>query len=162
MGNGVYFWKITKYDPNLKTDEWTAMSDVGKVYNGKIFELKEYLRVENLYLHAIQLIARHNGVSFFEISSLELLRRPDTPLLDVVDHSSVDLESALVIAQKVLREELWCKLLHPKMIVHFGYDYYMYIGSAKSSTLELEKIRDMGLFIEEKKSPYFSDEDVKI
>lgn len=157
----MYFWRITKYKPGTNADEWTSVSDVGKVYDGKVFEWKEYLRIENLYLNAIQLIAKLNMVSFFEISNLELLQDPGILPYNITDHSTVNLESALAISQKVLREELWCKLLHNKMIIHFGYDYYMYIGSAQHSSSVLKKILDMGLFVEEKLSPYFCNEDIR-
>lgn len=138
----------------MQTDQWTAMSDIGKTYDGKIFMLDEYLRVENLYLYAILLIAQFNNVSSFEICSLETPEKSYIPDLDIVNHSVVNLESALAIAKKVLREEMWCKLQNSNMFVHFGYDYYMYIGSAEYPRLELDKIREMGLFVEEKNSPY--------
>jgi hypothetical protein len=33
-----------------------------------------------------------------------------------------------LLARLILREKLWCKLESKDMFVHFGYDYYMYIG----------------------------------
>ena len=40
------------------------------------------------------------------------------------------------------------------MFVHFGYDYYMYIGSNKRFKGIINTIANTGLFIEEFESPY--------
>lgn len=54
-----------------------------------------------------------------------------------------------------LREDTWCRLEYEdKMFVHFGYDYYMYIGSDKVCNKSIDTIRESGLFVEDFKSPY--------
>ena len=40
------------------------------------------------------------------------------------------------------------------MYVHFGYDYYMYIGSEKPLEKEIDSINRSGLFVENMVSPY--------
>lgn len=40
------------------------------------------------------------------------------------------------------------------MYVHFGHDYYMFIGSSTSCPLALKNIEKMGLFVEDFESPY--------
>ena len=40
------------------------------------------------------------------------------------------------------------------MYIHFGYDYYMYIGSSNACDNVRIKIQEEGLFVEEFKSPY--------
>ena len=43
------------------------------------------------------------------------------------------------------------------MFVHFGWDYYMYIGSAKQCTGTIVQIQKSGLYIEQYKSPYLEN-----
>lgn len=46
------------------------------------------------------------------------------------------------------------------MFVHFGYDYYMYIGSSKELPQDLRnKIENLGLFVENFESPYLPDDE---
>jgi len=50
---------------------------------------------------------------------------------------------------------LWCKLSNGNSFVHFGYDYYMYVGGIKElKAAELAIINKNGLFVEKMKSPY--------
>jgi len=42
------------------------------------------------------------------------------------------------------------------MFVHFGYDYYMYIGSKKKLVNEIEEMIRLGLFPVEMQSPYLN------
>ncbi|OXM17137.1 hypothetical protein [Paenibacillus herberti] len=61
------------------------------------------------------------------------------------------------LSKLILREQVWAKLDHPSMFVHFGYDYYMYIGlkGENSDYVAFEqKINYLGLFAERVKSPY--------
>lgn len=149
----MYSWKITKYAPNYSFDDWISISDVGKVCSGKLLTMEEYLRVEDSYLNAISLIAKCNEISMFEVTDLEVDVRGKLGLI-YRNGQTLDLQSSLVLARHILREELWCRLQNPKMFVHFGYDYYMYIGSEKPADTELELIRKLGLYIEEQVSPY--------
>lgn len=159
----MHCWRISKYPPNAERCEWTSVCDIGTVCAGKILEKEEYLRVENLYLNAIRIIAQCNGVSFFEVTALEpnlqstSIKVPDEKGLQsfaIQEGSIIGLESALYVAQKVLREEMWCKLVNARMFVHFGYDYYIYIGSEQSAEFERQEIQRMGLFINQMTSPY--------
>ena len=60
-----------------------------------------------------------------------------------------------MIVRAILREVAWCKLEGAAMYVHFGYDYYMYIGSKRDLTSkELCRLEKEGLFVEEFISPY--------
>ncbi len=67
-----------------------------------------------------------------------------------VPKESNNADKIIEIATKCLREELWCKIMSPyKLFVHFGYDYYMYIGSAKELSTEIIlEIEKLGLFVE--------------
>ena len=64
-------------------------------------------------------------------------------------------EQVALLSRLILREKIWGKLVFEKQIfVHFGYDYYMYIGLEKESKKALERTQALGLFTEKFKSPY--------
>jgi len=149
----MYCWKITKYAPDHRADEWTSIYDVGKVCAGTRLTMDEYLRVEQLYLKAIDLIAGCNQVSSFQIEGMEIYQASPCTLI-YENGKSIDLKTSLDLARHILREEQWCRLVNPRMFVHFGYDYHMYIGSADPAAHERQKIRELGLYCEEKESPY--------
>lgn len=145
----MVYWQITKYAPDHDAGEWTSISDVGSVCAGKLLTMDEYLRTEELYLNAVALLARRNQVSAFEIAGMELHREVPPDLTIYENGQLIDLKSALVLARHILREELWCQLVSPRMVVRFGYDYYMYIGSASASNLERKEIEAFGLYVKE-------------
>jgi hypothetical protein len=59
------------------------------------------------------------------------------------------------VCRLVLREILWCKLESENgFYIHFGYDYYMYIGGPAPSENSIAYGRQQGLFVEEMESPY--------
>lgn len=66
-------YRITKYNPanrndsgNYCGDDWTSISDVGKFYNGELFTIEEYLRVENLYVCAVKKYMEYTHVRIQE------------------------------------------------------------------------------------------------
>ncbi|MCQ6560079.1 hypothetical protein NNL21_15410 [Paenibacillus mendelii] len=65
-----------------------------------------------------------------------------------------------ILTQLALKEELGCRIKgKSQFYVHFGYDYYMYIGSVKPCDHAIHEIRKSGLFIEEYESPYQEDDE---
>lgn len=70
-------------------------------------------------------------------------------------NQELSLQEIKEIARLSLREVVWCKLtLQETFFVHFGYDYYMYIGAYKDCPKALIKTRKSGLFVENFISPY--------
>ena len=64
------------------------------------------------------------------------------------------------IIQAILRNKLGCKLeFDNTMYVHFGWDYYMFISSAKACQSAIKKIEEIGLFVEPFVSPYLEEDD---
>ena len=53
-----------------------------------------------------------------------------------------------------LREQCWLKLTSEDFFIHFGYDYYMYIGSSLPSESVIETAMHHGLYCEQYTSPY--------
>jgi hypothetical protein len=167
-----YCWRITKYDPKKRNsqgcfleDTWISYSDIGSLYHGGRLTYDEYVRVENLYINAIVEFMKCLNVSHLQVKSLEnhdrISEDPSVDRAEVMfvnalkENASLSLEQVKMASKLILREYFWCKLISKhKMFVHFGYDYYMFIGSRLECKGALQKIRESGLYVEEFQSPY--------
>ena len=55
-----------------------------------------------------------------------------------------------------IRSHIWCKLeALPDFYLHFGHDYYMFIGSSNDLAESVQHARRIGLFVEECVSPHW-------
>ena len=158
--------RITKYDPQYrddrgayKKDEWTAISDIGRRFDGVLFLEDEYKRVENAYVKAVFAFKETMKIKTLSLASVWNgfdYKDPDLTLEDGQEYSGKELER---IIRLVLREKFTCHLISgDSMFVHFGFDYYMYIGTSKPCDGAVEKVLALGLFPEKFKSPYLEDE----
>ena len=155
MYEQVNQYRVTKYDPKNRVngvytkDEWISMYDVGKTYDGKLFTFKDYLKVEKSYLDVIEQVMQELDIKTIEV-------RQGERIFSALNNSAVNSrEEVLMMAKGVLREDFWCKLEAENFFVHFGYDFYMYIGA----DIDDEKMRKIaeenGLFAERiNESPY--------
>ena len=167
-----FCWRITKYDPKKRNSQgwfieetWTAFSDIGRIYDGKEFTYDEYICVENLYINAITHFMKCLDISYLQVQGLENSKRinidlhaddEDVAFVNTIKENDLLTPRQVIMASKlILREYFWCKLVSDnKMFVHFGYDYYMYIGSSLKCEATLQMIRDSGLYVESFHSPY--------
>ncbi|SFX09969.1 hypothetical protein SAMN04487866_101523 [Thermoactinomyces sp. DSM 45891] len=167
----MYSYRVTKYNPEYRVngaytrDEWTSVADVGKAVNWN-----EYLSVENNYVNAVIAFMEKVRVSVLEVSNLEkydtlqLYADQDIYLSKDMDELYRKIKNGVYLKKNdiehlvriVLREYLWCKLVHtPDVFVHFGYDYYMYFGCSFQLDDEfIQQLHLLGLFVEEMISPY--------
>lgn len=59
------------------------------------------------------------------------------------------------VVKQILRKKIWCKLIKDdSFYVHFGYDFYMYIGADYKCNSAINYIKDNNMFIEYFVSPY--------
>ena len=71
------YYRISKYDPQYRVngiyqkDEWTAICDIGKVYDGKVFTEDEYYRVEQSYINFVLGVCKLQGIERLAITGLE-------------------------------------------------------------------------------------------
>jgi hypothetical protein len=168
------YYRITKYNPIYRNhagwhvrDDWTSISDIGKQYNGVIFTFSDYIRYENAYISAIRLAMRSNTVSRLQLCGIEKGYPKD--YIDILEHDTieyidkirngnfVDYSNIDFCVRMILREMLWVKLIDKDMVVKFGYDYYMYIGSRKPFDKELAIIVDLGLFVDKEVPPLITE-----
>lgn len=156
-----YTWRVTKYNPMNRDDmgtylldEWTSFNDIGKSYQGVKLTISEYEKSEKLYIDAILRFMECNEVENLRIIDLEKYddENVEKVINDIKEAMMLDKEQIKIVAQHVLREKLWCKLVLDELLyVHFGYDYTMYIGSNKKCEKAIECNK---MFVEPFKSPY--------
>lgn len=167
-------YRVTKYNPINRDqngryikDEWISVGEIGRIYDGVVLTNNEYLRVEQLYVNAIIEIMNCNDISRLKIGYLERYGKANQILKPnknmkrlyrrVRNDCYIDIYDIPDYAKMNLRAILWCRLENTeKMYVHFGYDYYMYIGSGIECENSIEKIRSSGLFVEAYTSPYLT------
>jgi hypothetical protein len=165
-------YRVTKYDPGQRDsngaflpEDWTSASDIGKSIAGKTITKHEYLEVENNYVKAAKQLLLDAGIGSMRITNLEVKLKEKSAQLDDIDlvEKCKNLNDTAIVAVKdledvikgCLREYIWCQLAGPqKSYLHFGYDYYMYIGLPKSASV---RAVPKGIFLEEVESPYLSD-----
>ena len=130
-------------------DEWTSFSDIGKVFNGTTLSQDAYLRTEQAYIDCC----------------IELIEKAKIPTLSIQQaeyHTgNVRFPAGISNTQEIrqvitacLREQCWLKLVAQDFFIHFGYDYYMYVGSVLSRETVAEIAATYGLFCEEHPSPH--------
>lgn len=159
----MYTWRITKYDPKNRDgyghylkNEWTSYYDIGKIFaNGQLTQ-EEYLDVERKYIQAATSFMKCMNVKNLKIVSLEkrtLTKEDDAHFENTTKgytklHNGqlLDKEMVKIVSQLALREIIWCKLESSIMYIHFGYDYYMYVGSKNSCENTVAEIKKSGLF----------------
>lgn len=167
-----FCWRITKYDPKYRSvhgaylnDEWCMYSEIGKSFNNVLFDFKEYERIEALYIHAIELFMGCHKIDALQINTLEKNKALDKDIhndicmeqlfSNVKENDWIEKRDIKVLCKLILRDKLWCKLRYSrKMFVHFGWDFYMYIGSSAPCEDVITSIEQSGLFVEIFKSPY--------
>ena len=152
-----YEYRITKYDPRWRNadghytkDEWTSFAEVGKSVGGQRLTMAEYLAVEEKYLTVLHALLREAGVKDLELKDFENRKAPRLRF-----RSPMTLARALAFARLALREKVWGKLIASRRAyVHFGWDYYLYVGLSRRTPLAIQTARSLALFVEPLRSPY--------
>jgi len=152
----MFEYRVTKYDPAVRQAkgtyaEWTSVSHIGTVFNGKVLSQAAYEGVETAYIAVALAFLREVGVSSVQIRGLENHNHVS------FSHEEGDflaLTDALELMTRILREEIWCRLESSEAFVHFGYDYYMYVGVSSACPKSERLAADAGLFVELMPSPY--------
>ena len=147
--------RISKYDPkfryngNYMLDEWTDFSDIGKHFADGTLTPEKYLIVENNYISAILDIMIESGIKSVIIGSFE--QYSDT---EWTNGQTVTIKQLSDVIRDCLRNNCWCMLESEKFYIHFGYDFYVYIGCAISFIRVKQICEKRGLFVDNTKSPY--------
>ncbi len=150
--------RVTKYDPAFRNEngaytrnEWTSLADLGRQFDGRLFTLDQYLEIEDGYVSTAMGLLKRAGIESLTVSGLESHSATDNV------PKEGDVLHGLVLARairSVLREEFWCRLVGPSTFIHFGYDYYMYVGVPSSCEINATEALVLGIFVEDFASPH--------
>ena len=123
-------YRITKYNPLFRNkdgaytaEDWTSVSDIGRSFNGVMLTEDAYLEVERNYIRCFVDLMNLANVSSLTLEGLE----GDTKLWHDGDVFSAD--EVVLFSTRCLRELLWGRLESKNFYIHFGYDYYSYVGT---------------------------------
>jgi hypothetical protein len=156
-------YRVTKYNPAFRDQsgaytkvEWTSFTQIGQTFSGVMLTSDEYEHVEQAYVEAALSFLRESGLFTMRVAGLE---NSQTHPLDFQNDSVLPLGRIGEIIRRILREEFWCRLEGGQSFIHFGWDYYMYIGVPHPCPTARARAAELGLYVEEFASPYAEDED---
>jgi hypothetical protein len=151
-------YRVTKYDPALRNnagaflrDDWTSFSDVGTAVS-----LDAYSEVEDAYVRAAVAFMQESDVRRLAIRGLE---NPSDACSDLVEGAFLGPERWGNAFRSVLRDIVWCRFEGGSAFVHFGHDFYMYVGTPSSCPAAISSAEANGLFVEVFRSPYWDNGD---
>ncbi len=171
--------RITKYNPkyrnkkgHYKRNEWTDIYEVGNHFEGVKFTKESYIKTENEYINAVVEILKENDLKHLRLIgfqenrykySLQIFKNKwfhETAYeqLNLFEDKLIPIEIMPLVIQLHLRGYIDSNLaIYKQFFVHFGYDYYMYVGAIRIPFELKEHLRSPSLFIEDIISPYHAD-----
>jgi hypothetical protein len=157
-------YRVSKYNPKIRDDnghyrkiEWTYFAQVGQTVGANAFTEQEYLKTENAYVSTALAFLQESGVDRLSLIDLQP-SGPDTELVpDLRNGRTCNLQEADKLFRSVLRERFWCKFeWKTEVYVHFGWDYYMYLGIPRKCPNAIVFAEHQSLFVEPFDSPFLS------
>jgi hypothetical protein len=149
-------FRVTKYDPKHRDargaytqEEWTSYSDIGKSVTKE-----EYEKVETAYIETALKFLTEQGIAELKITCLERHGDSREANRSLSDGTTIKTDFLVPVLRGILREHYWAKLESKNAFLHFGWDYYMYIGVPDVPQQAPEYAARNGLFVEEFESPY--------
>ncbi len=153
-------YRISKYNPEFRNadgtynlSEWTSYGDVGEIVSKE-----EYEEVENSYIESALNFLEEQNVSNLKITYLENKQEFKEPSVTLETGVELNREQLKKVLKSMLREKYWAKLENDNSFIHFGWDYYMYIGVPKDPKMAKKYAESRGLYVEEFESPYNENE----
>ena len=135
---------VLKEECYQKSDSWTSISDIGRIYNGYEFTYDDYLKTEQSYVRLLISIFEYlhaQKVKLIHLSVNEIVPPQGAYYSEVLkswyskvfNNMSLSLEDLQYVIPLILREKIWGVLYHKRTntYVRFGYDYYVYVNSPK-------------------------------
>ncbi len=162
---------ILKEENYRWSNSWTSISDIGRVYQGKIFTYKEYKKTEQSYINFFVKLFKYVHAHKVKIIQFSDLKFPVRATYDrngklrewyekIDNNMSLSLDEIQYVIPLILRENIYGVLYHKKSktYIHFGYDYYVYVNSPKLFQIVdgkdvynpdfVEMVHKYGLYIE--------------
>lgn len=155
-------YRISKYNRIYREkgvylrEEWTDYSDIGKRFNGNLFSEKEYLEIEQNYIDCVVDLLNRVNVYQFDIIGME--QREATIWKNLC---CIDIANLADLIRDILRNKCWCRIEGKNCYLHFGFDYYMYIGVSLPRDTVNKICSQHNLFCEVMISPYNLNKDFR-
>ncbi|MEI6729472.1 MAG: hypothetical protein WCK98_07585 [bacterium] len=149
-----YWYRVTKYDPKKRREdgayldqtEWTEFNEL----KNPNYNFKDYLLTENAYIYAIYYFIELNKETDFQLFTKIVKNKLTKNSKIFTDKISLE-----YYIKKIFRENFGAKIRCNNMCVHFGWDYYMYIGSNNKCDISELDFGGVKIYIEKiKTSPY--------
>ncbi len=143
-------YRVSKYNPIYRDangvyhrEEWTSYSDIGKIFNGEMFDIEQYCVVEQRYLSFVKDVL--NIINPDTITVIKLENYSQTIWKNLLTISKNEFE---FLVQDCLREKCWCEIVADFFVLSFGYEFYLYIQTALSENSINEIAALNHLFVE--------------
>lgn len=154
-------YRVTKYDPALrgpngeyKGDDWTMFNQIGQTFHGVVVTEQEYKRAKNAYVKVALAFLSESGITALRVVGLENSRRQP---LEFAEGCVLSREKLPEVFGRILRDEFWCRFHAEDGFVHFGWDYYMYVGVPRRCPTAEQTASELGLYVEEFTSRYHEE-----
>lgn len=148
-------YRITKYDPKSRNkngayikEEWTSISDIGTSFGDSLLTKQDYLIVENNYINCFLELLKMANIFALQVYDLECAQGY------WYEGQMLSISESVLFCRQCLREIVWGKLRGYNFFIHFGYDFYSYIGTDLPETAVLQTCHANSLYCEKRKSPY--------
>ena len=160
----MHQYRVTKYDPEFRDssgaftrDDWTATSDIGGIFGGVVLTPQAYLTVENAYVESAIAFLSESSSESLKVASLENYGQYTDSVLEIADGKRCTLLEIADIARLNLRSLVWCRFSGDDAFLHFGGDFYMYVGVPMACQGATNFAKRSGLFVESFNSPYLEN-----
>jgi len=151
-------FRVTKYDPQFRDgkgaymrEEWNSYADLGRFFDGKPLTQPDYERVEGHYITAATRFLGEAGVPGLRVKGLENTQQS---LCAPREGDWLTVGGIATVARDLLREAYWCRLEGENAYLHFGWDFYMYLGVPRACPVAQKLAQQLGLYVEPFDSPY--------
>lgn len=159
-------YSITKYSKTniIERNEWTSISDIGKEYNGLIFDVQQYKNMEDAYVNTILEIMRYMNLENLYIKNVfrwkdlkkdiqtnHIIKKLYTDSMikiyeEVRDGKILNKKDVSDLIRLELREDIGGLLYKPyRLKVFIGDDYMMGVHSSLSLDNLFDYIKKLGL-----------------
>lgn len=167
-------YRISKYNPIFRggtgrysREDWTAISDIGKTFDGQLLTIELYKSVEDNYVNTVRTIMNYLGVTHLTVSNIrkcseeefERVIKKYQPLYNnneirdvfynLVDNSNLAAQEIEPVVRLLLREDIGADVYCENVMrVFIGYDYLMGIHTVQPIESIVLDIERMGMFVE--------------
>lgn len=171
--------EVVKYKPenynekgHYTKSEWTGRWCVGRVFDGHLVTLDEYLDVEQKYVVSVVKIMELTRCKYLTVSYMEdTVQTTKESIMEMLDIKNPFLQHDKLLYNsymKLYEGKRFNKTEIPDIIrlnlrgytstaltnlqkgleIHFGFDYYMYFNTKFSIDILREEIRKIGLYLD--------------